>query len=197
MIHQLKNSDNDPLNVDFLPREIVNLKGQIGMTLAPGKKNFGMHLNWNRDLNKDLLRLKLDYQTDILVTLLEKHELEDIQISELQILAEAQGVKSIWFPIKDRSIPISINKFIDLIKNIIEEVEKGQIIVIHCKAGLGRTGMVTACCLVALGYSPNDATKTVRKTRQYTIETTEQEEFIFQFANVWSSDNTVISSLFN
>ncbi len=45
MIKQLKNSDNDPINVDLFTPEVVNFKGKIGMTLAPGKKNFGMHLD--------------------------------------------------------------------------------------------------------------------------------------------------------
>lgn len=157
MIKQLKNSDNDPINVDFLTPEVVKLKGEIGMTLAPGKKNFGMHLDWNRDLNKDLLRLRLDYETDILITLLEEHQLEDIQIFDLGKVAEAQGIKSIRFPIKDKSIPTSIDEFIHLINNILKVVTERQTLVIHCQAGLGHIGRVTACYLVALGYSPTEA----------------------------------------
>ncbi len=141
--------------------------------MAPGKKNFGMHLDWDRDLNKDLLRLKLDYEKDILITLLEEHELEDIKISNLGKVAEAQGIKSIRFPIKDRSIPTSIDDFINLINNILKLVKEGQTVVIHCKAGLGRTGTVTACCLVALGYLADEAIATVRQTRQHTYNRNE------------------------
>ncbi len=181
MIKQLKNSDNDPIAVDFITPEVVKLKGRIGMTLAPGKKNFGMHLDWDRDLNKDILRLRLDYQTDILITLLQQHELEEIQIANLQIVAEAQGIKSIWFPIQDQSTPTSINQFMNLINNILKAVAEGQTVVIHCQAGLGRSGTVAACCLVANGYSATEAIAKVRQARQYTIETKQQENFIFQF----------------
>ncbi|OZH55646.1 hypothetical protein AFK68_03270 [Hydrocoleum sp. CS-953] len=165
------------------------------MTLAPGKKNFGMHLDWDRDLNKDLLRLRLDYETDILITLLEEHELEEIQISNLGKVAEAQGIKSIRFPIKDRSIPTSIYDFINLINNILKVVTEGQTVIIHCKAGLGRTGTVTACCLVALGYSAVEAIATVRETRQYTIETKQQENFVFQFYQELTSAKLALSPL--
>ncbi len=195
MIKQLKNSDNDPINVDLFTPEVVNFKGKIGMTLAPGKKNFGMHLDWDRDLNKDLLRLRLDYETDIIITLLEEHELEDIQISNLGKVAEAQGIKSIRFPIKDQSVPTSIDKFINLINNILKVVKQGQTVVIHCKAGLGRTGTVAACCLVALGYLADEAIAMVRKTREYTIETKQQENFVFQFYQELLSEKLAVSAL--
>ncbi len=60
----------------------------------------------------------------------------------------------------------------------ISELQKGKIIIMHCYAGLGRTGTIAACFLVKLGINSSDAINLVRKTRSGTIETVWQEEFI-------------------
>ncbi|NEP83332.1 MAG: hypothetical protein F6K39_37480, partial [Okeania sp. SIO3B3] len=64
-----------------------------------------------------------------------------------------------------------------------------------CQAGLGRTGTVAACCLVALGYSAVEAIALVRQTRQYTIETKQQENFVFRFAQELTPEKLTLSAL--
>ncbi|MEB3277308.1 MAG: cyclin-dependent kinase inhibitor 3 family protein [Lyngbya sp.] len=192
----VRTSENDPITVDFLPPDRVPYPGQIGLTFAPGKKHQGMHFMWDRNLHQDLDRLRNNYQTDVLVSLIEPHELEAVQIRDLISQAQARGMHSIWFPIKDMSVPTSIDELIVLVEQILLNAKQNQTVVIHCMGGLGRTGMVAACCLVALGYSPTEAIRIVRETREYSIETQQQENYISQFAEVWETPQPILSPHF-
>jgi atypical dual specificity phosphatase len=53
---------------------------------------------------------------------------------------------------------------------------------IHCGAGLGRTGTVLACCLVAGGLNAKNAIARIRRLRPNSIETTDQERAVVEFA---------------
>lgn len=57
-------------------------------------------------------------------------------------------------------------------------------VVVHCGAGLGRTGTMLACALIFRGLSPQHAVDKVRALRPYSIETREQEEFVREYAEV-------------
>lgn len=57
----------------------------------------------------------------------------------------------------------------------------GLPVAVHCRAGLGRTGTILACYLVAQGSSATDAIQKVRTKRPGSIETPEQEAVIKEY----------------
>jgi ADP-ribosyl-[dinitrogen reductase] hydrolase len=57
-------------------------------------------------------------------------------------------------------------------------LRSGFNVLVHCKGGLGRAGMIAARLLVELGSSPADAVKAVRKVRPGAIETSQQLDHV-------------------
>jgi protein-tyrosine phosphatase len=174
-------SETDAIRVDFLPPEVIPW-GRLGMTIAPGKQNLGFTALWQRDLQTDLRHLRNTYGVDRLVTLLEGHEMEKLNIPTLLTDVETYDMQSCWFPIRDFSTPTSMEGLHHLVQEILTALRQNETVVVHCKGGLGRSGLVAAACLTALGYSPSEAFTQVRRVRPGSVETPAQEAYVVDFA---------------
>lgn len=70
-----------------------------------------------------------------------------------------------------------------LILRSIERARDDGDVAVACMGGVGRTGTVAACALVAAGWSAADAIGEVRRVRHPTaVETDEQVAFVGTFA---------------
>ena len=92
------------------------------------------------------------------------------------------GIDYLHLPIPDMSSP-SIKEIEEFLAFSTVCIEKGKPVLVHCGAGLGRTGTMLACYLVDRGHEPAAAIYKVRAERPGSIETHEQEMAIFQFAS--------------
>ncbi|MCD8139057.1 MAG: dual specificity protein phosphatase family protein [Planctomycetaceae bacterium] len=88
---------------------------------------------------------------------------------------------SLHLPVADYTPPsrTQIRRFVEFTHQCITD---GRAVVVHCTAGMGRTGTMLACFLVSQGMSASDAVLTVRQARPGSIETAEQERCILDFA---------------
>ncbi len=170
-----KTSESDPIRVDFLPPETLELPGRLGITFAPGKKIEGQ---WERDLETDLRRLKDEYHAEVLVSLMEHTEYSELEIPELFQKTEDMGIEVLHLPIPDGSVPLDseADDYEALIEDIAERLKEGQTVVLHCRGGQGRSGLVAASVLVALGCPAVKALEVVREAREGAVETPQQEE---------------------
>ena len=64
--------------------------------------------------------------------------------------------------------------------------ERGRMVLVHCGAGLGRSGTVAACFLVHGGMGVGEAIARVRELRPFSVETAEQEQAIEEYARLLS-----------
>jgi protein-tyrosine phosphatase len=174
-----RTSVTHPLQVPFLPADVLRLPGRIGLTFAPGKHQLGMTGRWERDLETDLRRLREVFEARLLVSLVEDHELVSLRIPSLVERSLALGMEVLRFPIADGSVPASRAAYVGLIREILLRAAAGTNVVIHCKGGLGRAGLVAAGCLVGVGLAADAAIRGVRETRDpKAIETPGQERFL-------------------
>eukprot|EP00029_Vermamoeba_vermiformis_P000918 TRINITY_DN1108_c0_g1_i2.p1 TRINITY_DN1108_c0_g1~~TRINITY_DN1108_c0_g1_i2.p1 ORF type:complete len:757 (-),score=240.61 TRINITY_DN1108_c0_g1_i2:97-2367(-) len=181
------NSDNNPLKVDFIPDSdlYMNQMGRIGMCMAPGRKKKKKAHDWDRDLAKDLDRIRTTYGADVFVSLIRHSELHELQIQNMFDEVEARKMESIHFPIKDKWIPNSMEGLIYLVDAIIQRLKEGKAVVVHCNGGKGRTGTVVVATLVGLGKKVHHAIDVVRKSRPGTIRNPMQIMYVKRFKSAW------------
>lgn len=166
------------MDINYLPFDLTKLPGAIGLMSAPGRE---------RELAADLDRLVETHGCVLLVSLVSDHELGLLRIVDLPERSAERGIRLLRFPFGDFSTPDSVEEVMELAAEIIRVAGRGGMVAIHCWAGLGRTGLVAACCLVACGLSSTEAVAAVRRCRPRAIENSDQEEFIGQLAAVLSA----------
>ena len=139
--------------------------------------------SWNRDLQADL-RVIQNWGADVLVTLVEKHELESLGVFQLGNQAAHFDLDWLHLPIVDVSTPDNVfeMQWQKTGPDLRRLLYSGGRCVLHCKGGLGRTGTIAARLLVESGMEPQVAIKAVRQSRSGAIETAGQERYIHGLA---------------
>ncbi|HDS45217.1 MAG TPA: protein tyrosine phosphatase [Methanomicrobia archaeon] len=93
------------------------------------------------------------------------------------------GVKVKHLPIPDFGTP-SLAELRELADWITTETVNGSAVLVHCYAGIGRSGMVAAAYLVAKGCAVNAAIEHVKGRVHYALEHPEQVELVRQLARI-------------
>ena len=173
-----RTSVTDPLPIAAVP--VPAWGGLIGLTYCPGKMD--PHVKggaWNRDLALDVSAIH-DWGAEIVVTLMEPHEFDLLQVQGLPREVEARGMRWLHLPVPDGSIPdegLEV-RWREHGHRLHAILKRGGRILVHCRGGLGRSGMVAARLLVESGMTPENAILAVRRVRARAIETPEQEAYV-------------------
>lgn len=156
---------------------------------VPGKDNqsFGVSNCPGKHQNSLLKKLSLkndlssiwDQEINCIVSLITKDELKKLDINDFDKTITEYGFEHYSVEIQDLGIPSTnqLGTFKILTKNIIVAIKTEKKVLIHCNAGLGRSGLF-AGILVKEMTDINHPIDYIRKFRKGAIETKEQEEFI-------------------
>lgn len=118
-----------------------------------------------------------------LISLLEPQEEQDLDLQGEAAEIRHQKMEFVSLPIPDRQVPRSEAELASALEKIERSLAGGKNVLIHCRQGVGRTGLVTACLLVKKGVSPGAAVEKLSATRGVVVpETEEQREWIDHYA---------------
>lgn len=150
--------------------------GRIGITFCPGKHDRLAHTGaWERDLGIDLDAISA-WGAKLVLTLVEPAELIALKVPLLGHEINSRGIKWCHLPIADFSVPTKKfeEEWLEEGRAIREMLRNGEDVLVHCKGGLGRAGMMAARLLAELGMPSEEAIHAVRHARKGAIETPSQ-----------------------
>jgi ADP-ribosyl-[dinitrogen reductase] hydrolase len=89
----------------------------------------------------------------------------------------------VHLPIVDVSVPSAAfeRQWREELPELLATLEHGGKVLVHCKGGLGRAGMVAAFLLIDSGERPEAAIRKVREVRLGAIETAAQERYVLGY----------------
>ena len=174
----VRTSTTHPLQIATV--SVPGTSGAVGLTLCPGKKDTAaMTGAWNRDLDIDVLAIHA-WGANAVVCLMEGFELKQLDVEKLPTTVERQGMRWLHLPIRDVSVPSAAfeKEWAAKGQELRAILSGGGRVLVHCKGGLGRSGIVAARLLVEFGMKPEAAIALVRKHRSGAIETSAQENYV-------------------
>jgi len=121
-----------------------------------------------------------DY-VDVVICLLEWKELSKYKMSNYPGDVQRRGIKFYHIPTQDMTAP-NVSELTGIVPVIIKHLSNGENVLVHCLAGLGRSGVVCACCLMHYGLDGKVSMREVRLRRPGSILTTKQENCVLSYA---------------
>jgi len=109
---------------------------------------------------------------EIVISLLERHEVDDLELGSEAALCDRSGIQFLSFPIPDRGLPEDVGSATRLAKEI---ATTGKTTAIHCRAGIGRSSLMAAAVLISAGVRADEALLAIEKARGLPIPDTEAQ----------------------
>lgn len=153
---------------------LPGLAGKLLFTPSPGTRD--------TSLDEALTTLK-QAGASAIITLMPHSELASNGAE--QIAERCQALNLAWFhlPVADEQVPQEDfeQAWPAASQLILERLQAGQAIAIHCKGGSGRTGLIAARLLIAAGLPRSEAIALVQTLRPKAIQHPAHRAWIEQF----------------
>jgi ADP-ribosyl-[dinitrogen reductase] hydrolase len=172
---------NPPQLIDSI--KIPGLEGMIGITSCPGMREEYIFDLYSESLIDDLQALRA-WGASVVVTLLEESELHTLGVRDLGRNVVALNMIWLHLPVHNMGLPDERfdEKWRVIAPCLCNLLQEGKRIVIHCKEGLGRAGLVSVRLLIELGLPVDEAIKIVRKARPGSLHLYSHEQYCHAIA---------------
>ena len=115
-----------------------------------------------------------------IISLIEPDETAELGLQGEEQICQAQGLSFLSFPIPDYGLP-ERDGFVALADAARHDIEQGAKIAVHCRAGIGRSGMLSCTILAPWLGGVEQAIAHVSAARGVDVpDTDEQKDFIKQ-----------------
>jgi protein-tyrosine phosphatase len=136
--------------------------------------------DWLRDEIRGLGQLGFS----TIASLLELREATELDLVSEGAIAGEVGLKFVNFPVPDRGTPFDTRMFRQFAAGLAADVREGRGVVVHCRAGIGRSGLTAAAVLVELGHDPCEVFATISQARGIDVpDTAEQADWFRKNCN--------------
>lgn len=127
-------------------------------------------------------------QIDLVVSLATMREIRTAARQYARLIEDEDLVWEMWdMPVSDGGVPEDEDDFLDLARDLAEELRGGMHALIHCYEGIGRTGTLATLTLVALGMPLGEARRAVEESGAGP-ETYQQEQLVDRLGRVLRRD---------
>lgn len=109
------------------------------------------------------------------ISLLDADEARELGLENEAELVHEQSMDFVSFPIPDMGLPRSVEDFASLSNNLFHQVEVGINTLIHCRAGIGRSGLLASAVLLHGGRNVQQAFVRVSHMRGCRVPETPQQ----------------------
>jgi ADP-ribosyl-[dinitrogen reductase] hydrolase len=133
-------------------------------------------------LGDDLHAIKA-WGAAVLITLLDEPEFRMLGVQSLG--EKVINMNMIWLHLPLRNMGSPDREFLErwraIVPGLCKMLRGGQNIVMHCREGVGRTGLAAACLLIELGLPAREAIRAVRNARPGSLQHLLHEQFCYAY----------------
>ncbi|MFD7867702.1 protein-tyrosine phosphatase family protein [Streptomyces sp. NPDC059783] len=124
-------------------------------------------------LETEMAALK-DAGADVLVCALTEPERAELGLADEPRSATAAGLRFVALPVPDLSVPDHA-AVLPALRDLRRQRREGAHIVVHCRAGIGRSSLLAAAVLILDGVDPDTAWSGIQRARGLSVPDTREQ----------------------